>query len=332
MLISFTGSSFNLAQAVNKVKALVNVSTELTYQQKNDCVEALLSIQDEAFEPGLYTIDKSISFTGSNGYTCFVVYSASQNYDKDLLQASVTLSIDNTTASTGTVTPATSTVTVDPITAVAWVPPAPPSLPARGALTTNFTTLEGISVILPDAIANIDTLNQEIPLSYHIIGGYAYTTGSTGYIVASVNTGGPGTKIPTYTSATLYHNNAPVASGYSVMGALISSINLYYNVQTDGPVTLVIETTGTKNWLVNSKLDAFGPVRFTNASTRGFVVGTNSVSAYPGTYDIAFSATGCVPGTYVSEANFVNSFDTSQVLNAGRNFHYSFNEIGRAHV
>ena len=123
MFLTFAQTGFSLTQAVSRVRALVNASTDLNYQQKNDCNEALLQIADEAFEPGLSTIDKSIQYTGTYGYTSYINYFANQNYDKDLLNASVSLQIDNTAPTeSGTVTPAVSTVVVPAVTATPWVP------------------------------------------------------------------------------------------------------------------------------------------------------------------------------------------------------------------
>lgn len=329
MLITFTNSSYNLAQAANRVKALVNASTDLTSQQKADCVEVLLQIADEAFEPGLYTIDKSIATVGSNGYKCYIVYYASQNRDRDLVEASVTLSIDITAPSVNTeVPPAVSAVTVPPVTGISpWVPDPPPTLPPRGDFAANFALLNGVSVILPDIIANIDTNNQSNYLYFHILGGYANVTSATNFVKAIVVNGSVGADIPNYTLATLYYNNTPVVSGYSTTGSLLSSIELYYNVPESGTLNLVIETTGDEGWIPVTTFDAYGGVRFTSGVVRGLIVGASAVSAYPGAYDMSFTASGCVPGTYISEANFANSFNTSQYLNSGQYFHYDFNGI-----
>ena len=324
MLKTFTSSSFNLVTAANNVAALVRASTDLTIQQKADCVEVVLSIADETFEPGRFTIDKSIKAVGANGYTCYVVYFASQNYDRDLLEASVTLSIDIVASSTGTVTPAVSTATVIPGTGSSWVSGAAPSLPARGDISTNFAKLAGISVILPEIIATIDTNNTQTFLNYQVLGSYAYVTSATNYVKATL-VNGISSNIPDYTLATLYYNNTAVTSGYSIAGGLVSNIDLYYNLPGSGTLSLVVQTSGNQPWIPTTTFDAFGGVRFTNGSLRGLIIGVSAVSAYPTAYDMTFQASGCTPGTYISEANLVNSLNVSQYLNSGQYFHYNFN-------
>ena len=87
MILTFSQNAYNIAQAVGKVKTLVNASTDLNYQQKSDCIEALDSIAGEGFEPGISYIDKSIKYVGAYGYEVFLTYFANDNYDKDILNA-----------------------------------------------------------------------------------------------------------------------------------------------------------------------------------------------------------------------------------------------------
>ena len=328
MFLTFAQTGFSLTLAVSRVRALINASTDLNFQQKNDCNEALLQIADEAFEPGLTNIDKSIQYTGTYGYTCYINYFANQNYDKDLLNASVSLQIDSTAPTeTGTVTPAVSTVTVPGVTVTPWVPGPVPALPAVGALSANFTAIQGISVILPNTLADIDIENTRKLLSYHITAGNALVTNSTNYIKASVVVAAGG-NIPAYTSVTMFIDGVVHQTGYSAASGLHTSIDLYHNFTTNGTynISIVVETTGDTPWIPSTTINCYGGVRFTDAACRGFVVGLSAVPDYPTQYDIALYTFGSKKDTYLSEANLINAYNFKP-LNFGRNFTYTFNSL-----
>ncbi len=338
-LVKFETVAFSLPAAKGNISALINNSTNLTYVQKQDCIEVLGGVADD-FEPGLYSISKSYTDLGTNGFRVYVEYYANNDIVYDTINAGIKLEIDIDTPGTTTslITP-TSSIAVPEVTAAAGWTPTVPTLPARGALSGNFTTVNGQSVILSNIVADIslDQTSQGVYLDTHTIGGVAYVTNATtNYIRGSV-TNALLAAIPGYTTANLYVNGTLAASGYSVTSYLVSSIDLFATINTTGyvPVTLVITTQGSGVWVPTTTLDCSGGVRFINGSCRGFVLGPSAVyiedtSAAYGPNDIALTVSGSTSGTYLERARFINAFLSGgqyEILNSGNNFYYNFNSI-----
>lgn len=342
-LIVFEQTSFSLPSVASTLRRAINASTNLNRAQKDDCLEVLnlLPRQEDVFEPAESTvISGNFSELGTNGYRVFITYNSTRVIEISNLNSYVSLAIDTATPGTSTGPSSTTSVpatgtSVPTVTATAWSQPANPITMARGALSANFSAIYGQSVIIPDVIAEVETGSEPVYLDTHTLGGVTLTTNLTSnYIKFSVSNI-TGSTIPSYTTATLYRSGVPVASGYSVTGALLSSINLYATVSsapTIVPFSLVITTTGSAAWVPTTSFECSGGVRFINGSCRGFVLGPSAIvldgGVYYGPNDITLAAQGCTPGTYIEKARFINSYfidSKYQILNSGNTFYYAFN-------
>jgi len=338
-LIRFENTSYSLPLARGVIVNLINRSTDLTIRQKQDCLE-VLDLVTQDYEPTVESISRYFSEIGTNGYRVYLTYYADRDLTFSTVNAYIFLEIDTNTpgANTTTSVPATAT-TIPPVTAVPWVQPANPITMGRGALSANFSALYGTSVIIPSIATIVEASTEPVYLDTHILGGVSYTTNiSSNYIKATVqnSTGGA---IPSYTSAVLYKSGVIAASGYSVSGALLSSINLYVTTSaiTTSPyevLNLLVTTTGSAVWVPSTSFECSGGVRFINGSCRGFIIGPSAIElsggAYYGPNDIALFGVGCTPGTYIKDARFINSYlagSRYQILNAGNNFRYAFNGV-----
>jgi hypothetical protein len=338
-LIRFENTSFSLPLARGVIANLVNKSTDLTYLQKQDCIE-ILDIVTQDFEPTVESISRSFSEVGTNGFRVYLNYYADRDLTFSTVNAYISLEIDTETPGSNPTASAPATgVSVPPVTAAPWVQPANPIIMGRGALSANFSAIYGQSVIIPDVVTIIEAGSEPVYLDTHTLGGVFYTTNvSSNYIKATVrnSTGG---EIPSYTSAVLYRSGVVAASGYSVSGALLSSINLYVTTSaiTTSPydsLTLLVTTTGSAAWVPTTSFECSGGVRFINGSCRGFVLGSSAITldsgAYYGPNDITLTGQGCTPGTYIGKARFINSYLSGgnyQILNTGNNFRYTFNGV-----
>lgn len=334
-LIKFTTTSYSLPFAKANISTLINNSTDLIYAQKEDCIEVLRFVPTEA-DLQQTSVTNSFNQIGSNGYRVYITYFSVRDPSLGTINAGIQLEIDLNTPDVTTPTSSpTSSVTVEPVTRTAWTPPATPTLPAQGALSANFVSIYGQTVILPYIIADIDAAHRSVPLTTHILGGVAsVTNAASNYIKAKAVAFGGG-NIPSYTLAQLYVNGVQQVSGYSVTGGLRPSIELYTTLPSTGiqSVSFVITTTGSAEWIPTTSLECSGGVRFINGSCRGFAVGPSAIyveetSAYYGPYNITVTASGCTPNTYIAESRLANSYISGgqyQILNNGNNFYYTFN-------
>jgi hypothetical protein len=332
-LIKFNTTAYSLRYAKLNITALVNASTDLVYGQKQDCLEVLSLIPSES-DLQQDSITRSFNELGTYGYRVYITFFANRDTFLGSINAGIQLEIDLDTPEvvSPNVVP-TSSVEVTPVVRDPWVPPAVPVLPARGALSANFTSLSGITIILPNIIADIDPSRQQIPLNTHSLNGVSIVTNAaSNYIKASVVPFGGG-NIPTYTLAQLYVDGTAQTSGYSVTDGLRTSIDLYTTINSTGPhvVNLLITTTGTDWWIPVTSMECSGGIRFFNGSCRGYIVGPSAVyveetSTYFGPYNIAFTAAGCTPGTYLAESRIASvSSGQFQILNSGNSFNYLIN-------
>lgn len=333
--VQFANSNFSLPAARGVIINLINRSTDLNFVQKQDCLEVLNLVTDD-FEPSVESISRSRSALGTNGYRVYLNYYADRDITFATLNAYIFLEIDTATPgiTTPTSAPATGTA-VTPVTATPWSQPANPITMGRGALSANFTALYGQSAIIPNVITTLEVDSDPVYIDTHILGGTALVSNiSSNYIKFTVRNSSGGS-IPTYTTASLYQTGTMVASGYSVQGALLSSINFYVSVSSASalvPFTLLVTTTGSAAWVPSTSFECSGGIRFINGSCRGFVLGPSAVVLNDGTYygpnDITLLADGCKAGTYIEKARFINSIPIGgeyQILNTGENFSYTFN-------
>lgn len=334
-LIKFVTTSYSLAFAKANITRQVNNSTDLIYAQKQDCLEVLNLVPSEA-DLQETSVTNNYNQIGTYGYRVYITYFSVRDSVLGTINAGIQLEIDLSTPDVvaSTSVPASSVI-VEPVVVTAWTPQAVPSLPAIGALSANFVSVYGQSVILPDIIVDIDSQHKAVPLTTHIIGGVALVTNSASNYIKAKTAAFGGGNIPTYTLAQLYVDGVVQVSGYSVTGGLLPEINLYTTFATTGikTVSLVVTTTGSAAWIPSTSLECSGGVRFINGSCRGFMIGPSAIyieqtSAYYGPYNITATASGCTPNTYLSEARLASSFLSGgqyPILNSGNNFYYTFN-------